>query len=205
MSACQLTTDIVDSGIKIKECLKKLNYGEEATIIDTFLCQYEYRNLSDKQELISSILYTFTSKRLQEMFVSKVLFEDIVDFCNCLRVLMNNLQEEMKEISFDKFLYNDKEYIVKRDVFSYIIMEKCMIVLLKENGKYFEDNLVAIDHSGKLLWGSSECIDCKDRSGACFVRLRELSGDVICAHAFVGVNYFINSRTGKVLERKIVR
>lgn len=30
MSACQLTADIVDSGIKIKECLKKLNYGEEA-------------------------------------------------------------------------------------------------------------------------------------------------------------------------------
>ena len=108
MSACQLTADIVDSGIKIKECLKKLNYGEEATIIDTFLCQYEYRNLSDKQELISSILYTFTSKRLQEMFVSKVLFEDIVDFCNCLRVLMTNLQEEMKKISFDRFLSKNK-------------------------------------------------------------------------------------------------
>ena len=51
MSACQLTTDIVDSGIKIKECLKKLNYGEEAIIIDTSVCEYEYRNLSDKQEV----------------------------------------------------------------------------------------------------------------------------------------------------------
>ena len=95
---------------------------------------------------------------------------------------------------------------LKRDVFNWIIKPNCVIFLLKEEGKCFNDNLVALDYSGKILWCSLDTITCKDRMGACFVGLREGDdSENIIAQSYVGINYVINALTGEIRESIIVK
>ena len=205
MSACRLTPELIDQGINIKKCLKSAGYEEDAAHIDNYLCQYDYKNIYDKLEMISSILYTFNSRRCCELFIPESVVESIEEYCNKISQLKMNLEEEMKSISFDGFIYNDREYILMRDAFNWILNEKWIVVLLKENGEFFNDNLVALNPFGKVMWSSLECIECKDRIGASFVDLKELSGDYVCANTYVGINYSLNAMTGEIYEKEIVK
>lgn len=93
-----------------------------------------------------------------------------------------------------------------RDAFQWVIQPNCIVLLLKENDKYFDDNLVSLDYSGNTLWSSLDSIPCKDRRGACFVGLAESDTEnKIIAYAYMGVNYTINAVTGNVYESRIVK
>lgn len=210
MSACNLPIEIIDEGIKIKELLKSGRYEKEASNIDFFLCQYDYKNVFGKSELIDSIIGACNIKEYGKLHIPNILHEEwlsiLFSFRNKLDQMKGELIRDIAQISFETFQLGEKEFSFKKDVFGWVIKLNCLIFLLMEDGKFFNDNLVALEGSGKMLWCSSDNITCKNRMGACFVGLREENGEEnIIAQAYAGVNYIINAATGEVRESKIVK
>lgn len=113
MSAGRLSIELHNRGIKIKEWLKHANYNNDADVIDDFLCHYDYKNIYDKQELLTSILCTFNTRRCSELFISDIATECIKDFCNLIEKMKIKLDEEISTLSFDRFIYNDRESDLK--------------------------------------------------------------------------------------------
>lgn len=60
-------------------------------------------------------------------------------------------------------MHNDKEYLVTRDVFNWIILDDQIIVLLQENGSYFEDNLVVYTYVGIKYFMDIKTGEIKDK------------------------------------------
>lgn len=77
----------------------------------------------------------------------------------------------IQNIKFERFMYSNKEYLVRRDVFNLVISDNQIIVLLKENDNYIEDNLVSLNTSGEVIWDNKKSIECSNRRGATFVGL----------------------------------
>lgn len=210
MSACNLPTEIIDEGIKIKGLFKSGEHESEASEIDYFLCRYDYKNIIGKSDLINSILCVCHIKAYGDLYIPDISYEEwqciLSSFANKLFLLKEELIKEENQILFDSFQYGKKQFLFKRDVFNWIIKPNCVIFLLKEEGKCFNDNLVALDYSGKILWCSLDTITCKDRMGACFVGLREGDdSENIIAQSYVGINYVINALTGEIRESIIVK
>ncbi|MGN0426958.1 MAG: hypothetical protein ACI4F0_04065 [Agathobacter sp.] len=210
MSACNLPREIVDEGIKIKGLLKSGSHEKEASNIDFFLCQYDYKSVFDKSDLIDAILSVCNVKGYGDLYIPDFSYEEwlgiLSSFKNKLSQIKEELIRDIDRIPFETFQFGNKQFLFKRDVFSWVIKPNCFIFLLMENGKCSNDNLVALDDSGKMLWCSLDNITCKNRMGACFVGLYEDNEEEnIIAQTYVGVNYVINAVTGKVRERKIVK
>ena len=205
MSACNISKEILDIGVKIKTALKFGKYRYEASFINYFLIQYDSICVVNKQELLDSISDTLNSININELSEFDISTQAINTFRNLTDNLKLEFEKEIKKIPFENFFFNNKEYSFSRDVFQWIITDKQIVVLLKEDDGYIEDNLVALDYSGKVLWSSYDCIDCKNRLGACFVSLNDFSENVICACAFIGIEYYINTATAKVCDKKIVK
>ena len=101
-------------------------------------------------------------------------------FSTLLREYQSKLSDEISKITFDKFTFDGKE---------------------------FNDNLVALDRNGNILWSSKEIIDVPNRLGACFVGLHNSSNEdcIVNAQAYVGINYAIEVYGGKVIKKKITK
>lgn len=78
-----------------------------------------------------------------------------------------------------------------------------MVFLLKENEKYFQDNIVAVDFEGKYLWPSKDTINIENRDGAVFVSLKQRKKDSLHAAAWVGINYESDMNTGMIMKRQL--
>ena len=210
METCNLNTDIINTGIKIKELLKGSN-NRECRDIDYFLCQYDYKNVYDKEELIRSMLSVCHIRAYGDLHVLGIEYVDWLNllgvFSTLLREYQSKLSDEISKITFDKFTFDGKEFDTKRDVFNWVIMDDVIIFLLKENNKVFNDNLVAVDRNGNILWSSKEIIDVPNRLGACFVGLLNSSNEdsIVFAQAYVGINYAIEVYGGKVIRKKITK
>lgn len=144
-----------------------------------------------------------------DLYTPNISFVDwnakLSNFRNLLSQLNDALNKESSLVTFEKFKFNDIEYSVKRDSFNWIILPDCIVLVLKANEEYFEDNLMCLDYCGNVLWSSIDNIECSNRRGACFVGLSEYTEELIIAHAYVGINYTINAVTGEIQEKKIVR
>ena len=103
------------------------------------------------------------------------------------------------------YTYDGKEFDTKRDVFNWVILHDIIVFLLKENNKEFNDNLVALDRKGNVLWSSKEIIEASNRLGACFVGLGESlnKGCIVNVQAYVGINYAIEVQRGRVISKTI--
>jgi len=210
MRTCNLNTDITNTGIKIKELLKGSNHREWRDV-DYFLCQYDYKNVYDKEELIRSMLSVCHIRAYGDLHVLGIEYVDWLNllgvFSTLLREYQSKLSDEISKITFDKFTFDGKEFDAKRDVFNWVIMDDVIVFLLKENNKEFNDNLVAVDRNGNILWSSKEIIDVPNRLGACFVGLHNSSNEdcIVNAQAYVGINYAIEVYGGKVISKKITK
>ena len=56
-----------------------------------------------------------------------------------------------------------------------------------------------------MLWDSKKCIDCPNRMRTVFVGLNLYDESTIVTNAYVGVNYFIDIKTGTVTDSKITK
>lgn len=204
MFACNLSIEIVDLGIELKCLLNEFGYERDATSVDYFLCQYDCKCVNDKEELIDSMLEKFNWRRCAEMFVSDETLQCIKKYCSLLEELRNRFSE-IYNIGFHSFQYNNKEYLVNRDIFNWVITRDQIIFLIKEKGKYIEDNLVSLNNFGDVLWDSKKCIDCPNRMGTVFVGLNLYDESTIVTNAYVGVNYFMDIKTGTVTDSKITK
>lgn len=128
-------------------------------------------------------------------------------FWGLLRGYQSKLCDEMSKITFKKFTFGGKVFDTKRDVFNWVIMNDVIVFLLKENSKVFNDNLVALDGKGNVLWSSKEIIDVPNRLGACFVGLCTGFNEdcIVNAQADVGINYAIEAYSGKVIRKTITK
>ncbi|MBO5326069.1 MAG: hypothetical protein J6A80_07560 [Lachnospiraceae bacterium] len=210
MESCNLSTDITNIGIKLKELLKGSNHSEWRDV-DYFLCQYDYKNIYDKEELIRSMLGVCHIRAYGDLYVLGIEYIDWINllgvFAALLRGYQSDLTDEVSKISFDKFTFDGKEFDIKRDVFNWVITDDVIVFLLKENSKEFNDNLVALDRKGNILWSSKEIIDVPNRLGACFVGLHNgINEDgIINAQSYVGINYAIEVNSGKVIRKKTTK
>ena len=204
MIGCNMSTEMVDLGIHLKELLKKDGNESDVATVDYFLCQYDYLCINDKKELIESMFVTFNSRRVAEMFISDVTLQCIKRFCDLLNGLKLSFNE-IHNVNFSRFLYKDKEYLVNRDVFEWVITSEHTIFLLKENNQYFEDNLVALNSFGEVIWDSKKDIDCRDRRGAIFVGLSLFDETTIVVNAYIGINYYVDIKTGTVKDKIITK
>lgn len=89
----------------------------------------------------------------------------------------------------------------------WVILHDIIVLLLKENNKEFNDNLVALDRKGNVLWSSKEIIEASNRLGACFVGLGESlnKGCIVNVQAYVGINYAIEVQRGRVISKTITK
>ena len=210
MGACNLNIDIINMAIKIKDLLKESNQSQWKDV-DYFLCQYNYKNIYDKEELIRSMLSVCHVRAYGELYVSSIGYAEWINmlgiFSGLLREYQSKLCDEISKINFEKFKFNGKEFDTKRDVFNWVIMNDVIVFLLKENNKEFNDNLVALDGNGNVLWSSKEIIDVSNRLGACFIGLRTgFSEDgIVNVQTFVGINYAIEVHSGKVIRKTITK
>ena len=138
MESCNLSTDITNIGIKLKELLKGSNHSEWRDV-DYFLCQYDYKNIYDKEELIQSMLGVCHIRAYGDLYVLGIEYIDWINllgvFAALLRGYQSDLTDEVSKISFDKFTFDGKEFDVKRDVFNWVITDDVIVFLLKENSK----------------------------------------------------------------------
>lgn len=94
MVASCLPKEIVDLGIQLKCILKNEGYESEARSVDYFLCQYNCINVSEKEELIDSMLITFNWRSCVEMFISDETSQCIEKY----RFLLMSLKNEFDGI-----------------------------------------------------------------------------------------------------------
>ena len=210
ISASRLPIELTNLGIKLKEQLKSNHHEEDAATIDHLLCHYDYLSIDDKIELLHSLLDTSFIYRLSEIHIPALFHTDWINLISGFERVLSDLREQLERetqfFPFYQFRFCNKEFEVMRDAFQWVIQPNCIVLLLKENDKYFDDNLVSLDYSGNTLWSSLDSIPCKDRRGACFVGLAESDTEnKIIAYAYMGVNYTINAVTGNVYESRIVK
>lgn len=210
MGACNLSTDIRNLAIRIKDLLRRSNHSEWMDV-DYFLCQYDYKNIYDKEELINSMLGVCHIRSYGDLSVSGIEYSAWVNlldfFSGLLREHQSKLYAEISKITFPKLAFNGKEFDIKRDAFNWIIINNVVVLLLKENNKEFNDNLIAVDIEGKVLWSSVDIINVSNRLGACFVGLHTDFNDesIVIAQAYVGINYIIEADTGKIIKKMITK
>lgn len=210
MGACNLSKDITNTGIKIKEIFKGSNRSEWRDV-DYFLCQYDYKSVYDKEELIRSMCSVCHIRAYGDLYVSGIEYVDWINllevFSTLLRGYQSELRDEMSKITFENFTYAGKEFDTKRDVFNWVITDDVIVLLLMDNKKEFNDNLVAVDRNGNILWSSKEIIDVPNRLGACFVGLYNSSNEdgIVNAQAYVGINYAIEVHSGKVIRKRTTK
>ena len=204
MAAGSLPNEMVDSGIQLKGLLSNEGFEAEARSVDFFLCQYDYVGLQDKEELIDSMLITLNRTRCAETRISDETSQCTEGYVFLLSDLKNKL-EEIHNIRFRCFRYNDKEYLVDRDVFDWIITENQIIFLINENGEVFEDNLVALNTAGEVIWDSRKWGEGSNRIGAAFVALRPFDETTVIANAYAGFFYFADIKTGKIKDMKFAK
>lgn len=173
--------------------------------------KYGDKNIYDKEELIHSMLCACHIRAYGELYVSGIEYAEWINilgvFSGLLRGYQSKLSDELSKITIKKFTYDGKEFDTKRDVFNWVIMNDVIVFLLKENNKEFNDNLVALDENGNVLWSSKEIIDTPNHLGTCFVGLRENFDEdyIVNAQAYVGINYTIEACYGKVIAKTITK
>ena len=119
MGVCNLNVDIRNMAIKIKDLLKASNQSQWRDV-DYFLCQYNYKNIYDKEELIRSMLCVCHIREYGELYVSGIEYADWINmlgvFSGLLRGYQSKLCDEMSKITFEKFTFDGKEFDTKRSL-----------------------------------------------------------------------------------------
>lgn len=195
--------------MQLKKYLHSGGHCKEEKDIDYILCQYHNQSILVKRQFLEKLAGLCQVRAYGDLFIPDIEWNEWLAFLSkatdVFKLLLAELEREVMEMPLSEISYNDKIYKVFSDATSWIIRQNVLVFLLKDNNEYFQDNIVAVDWEGNYLWSSKDVIDVKNRDGAVFVSLGAHEEDALHAIAWVGVNYELDIRTGRVLNAVITK
>ena len=199
----------IDILIKLKNYLRMGGYPEEEKEIDHILCQYDSKNIMIKKQFLNKLMCLCHVRAYGDLYIPNIDYDKWISFLsevsNVFQKLLSRIETQIKNLPISSIVYNGKDYDVFSDAVSWIQGDHVLVFLLKENEKYFQDNIVAVDFEGKYLWSSKDTINIENRDGAVFVSLKQRKKDSLHAAAWVGINYELDMNTGMILNRVITK
>ncbi len=191
--------------IKLKSYLRMGGYLKEEKEIDDIICGYNNKNVMIKKQFLNKLICLCHIKAFGDLYIPNIGYSQWISFLSeisdLFQKLLSEIETQIKNLPISDVIYNGKEYHVLSDVISWIQSDHVLVFLLKDNDKFFQDNIVAVDFQGKYLWSSKDTIDVENRDGAVFVSLRQRKKETLHALAWVGVNYELDIKTGMIVNR----
>lgn len=195
--------------IQLKKYLRSGGHFQEEKQVDQMLCQYEYSNILAKKQYLERLILACHVRAYGDLYIPDIEWSEWTAFLSRVeemsRMLLAELDVELKEMPLREIWYNGKLYSVMSDAVNWVRNSDIVVFLLQDDGEFFEDNIVAVDLAGNYLWSSRDVIEVKNRVGAAFVSLAAGKENSLYAGAYVGVRYELDIRTGKVLDSVITK